>query len=1742
MSIIKKPYELSVWEDVLIYVGKDSNGEDIESSNINDLAIIDYQYYTENRLAIIGSDTMTDPGRAHNVIFKKNINGTQIVTFDMFYQYENFETGEIIRNPLINLVVDERKIKLFYEKQWYDFIVKKDDEKGRDYKYSYTCTGLAANELGKTGFNIELDVELENNIGTIQQLGEAVLSGSDWQLASEGQEVIQQTNNEALYSIILTSPLNNIKQLDETTPIYQEETFTTIPSGARIYVYYTPYATQEKDYFQFIYVYNDTGMENPDLLEDNITINCNNSRTYDLYISNVEWENEKPSFAIGTPVVAQYRGERYVRKQLSSYDPVLERTVLKYIRDEIEYYGYTTTKYIDTTTVQNYIYNSTNFSGTSYWGIYGESTLKFIQARVFPNVQIDNIGMERAGYLVVNFGNSLETRLVNEGIIQNYSRINKFDKGEKYRFRISIGTVSGQDFTFLTTLPFKIQVKKYLKIDQDSAEDIIYFDSNNLTPQIENNYIIIDMECLHSATWRELKDAVGIFLIPTAQTSIDYYIKDIQFYNYVVGKNDIIIAPNDPIENLPDVRIETENHFYNPSENLGKLTEEDYIFSESDPSLYTPLYGSGENKFEKVRSISAKESNRFNLLQELSEIFECWVRFNIDHELDGTIKIEDFDYYNLVNIPEGESTNNYYIYDWNNRKYVSPVEEQAIKGQKYYEKVSRKRQVKKVTFYKEILIDNYAGFKYGINLKDNNRTLDSEQIVTKIIVKNNNCDQAENGFCSIARAKDNPIKENFVYNFDYYTSQGIINTNTLNNDLYLEINGSIGLYPKLSRLNKERNELIDSAAPLANSIDNLNSRYQVAILEYNAAEKELQRMKDPKSGTIYQYTHYIYEDFYNQYTRTENHLNVPAYNNEIYYINVAGVTNITSDDGELVFYQATNDTEPQSGKTYYYMSSGRFTQLNSTKFRNTSIYYEEVSESYEAGTYFQTSDEVSQLSFIGDGNPEIYIYNAARRRIQDLGAEDFINDNFTISTLEKIVTQENNKINAKKELDQVKPDLEETQQKYDAIQDQLKNIANATNEIEKEFIVKYSRYIQEGSWTDDNYMDDDLYYLDSLSVLYQSAYPKVSYNFSVIDISALEEYELYKFDIGYKTYVEDTEFFGYQIIDTLRTPVKEQVVVTEATIYLDENDKNELKVQNYKSHFEDLFQRITAVTQNLEYHSGEYNRAANAITATGEISQSVMQKSLATSSYVISNAKDQSVSWDETGLQAVNLNDPAQITRLASTGILISADGGQTWGVAISGYGINTNYLSAGIIDADRINIMSGAWPTFKWDSLGLRAYGFTSDGQGNILSYDPSRYVAHDRFGIYGINGLTDANFQNIQDIKDNATFGLTWDGLFIKSTHRDGYVSIDSQEDITLNEYYTSNGERLERIRGKFGLLSDGDTNTLGQDIYGLALYDSNGQSTVETKSNGTLWLKSQMDIGDSSTNEIYIGVGKQATEAEVLKYGANHGKKVFTVHGASYTDETGASGGNTTIDRFSVYEDGFIVSRGSYISGPINITEGGQIGNMTVAGLVDTVGVRIVPGNTEFKYNNNEATPSSMTFTVTHGFEGTPTYQWYLWKNASEIDNHSIANAQSNSYTYIFSDSDFQNGIAYLKVKVSINGQNYTDRITLSYVSDGDGTPGEDGVVYTYYIDSSLGDVINISNLPIGAIQTQLTGHIYKTQGNGAPTEITNSVNNWEWHQIDENGNDTIIQGVTTSSFGYNLASWNRVQIYFIANVNS
>jgi hypothetical protein len=105
----------------------------------------------------------------------------------------------------------------------------------------------------------------------------------------------------------------------------------------------------------------------------------------------------------------------------------------------------------------------------------------------------------------------------------------------------------------------------------------------------------------------------------------------------------------------------------------------------------------------------------------LAELFECWVRFRIDHERDGSIALDE-----------------------------------------------NKRQKKWVSFYESVERNNYTGFKYGINLKSIKRNVESEGFVSKLIVKNNSNEYARDGFCSIARASENPSGENFILDFNYY--------------------------------------------------------------------------------------------------------------------------------------------------------------------------------------------------------------------------------------------------------------------------------------------------------------------------------------------------------------------------------------------------------------------------------------------------------------------------------------------------------------------------------------------------------------------------------------------------------------------------------------------------------------------------------------------------------------------------------------------------------------------------------------------------------------------------------------------------------------------------------------------------------------------------------------------------------------------------------------------------------------
>jgi hypothetical protein len=112
-----------------------------------------------------------------------------------------------------------------------------------------------------------------------------------------------------------------------------------------------------------------------------------------------------------------------------------------------------------------------------------------------------------------------------------------------------------------------------------------------------------------------------------------------------------------------------------------------------------------------------------------------------------------------------------------------------------------------------------------------------------------------------------------------------------------------------------------------------------------------------------------------------------------------------------------------------------------------------------------------------------------------------------------------------------------------------------------------------------------------------------------------------------------------------------------------------------------------------------------------------LESTLANNSFVLSNAKDQSVRIDEAGITTESMTNASERVRIVSGGIFLSTDGGETWRTGITASGINTSLLTAGQINADEINIMSGGQPSFRWDSKGLSAY-YKENGSYNLNKY----------------------------------------------------------------------------------------------------------------------------------------------------------------------------------------------------------------------------------------------------------------------------------------------------------------------------------------------------------------------------------------------------------------------------------------
>ena len=904
-----------------------------------------------------------------------------------------------------------------------------------------------------------------------------------------------------------------------------------------------------------------------------------------------------------------------------------------------------------------------------------------------------------------------DTWLFNTGIMTNVQDIKNFSEGESYVFKISCAL--GEDGKGLYDvqkigLSFDIKIAEFLYNNKGQLE--FKEDQNPIfegktsnewkNSNIENNnkYSEAYLQCKRNISTQELKNKkIGIFIKPNLGESSFFgqflYLFDMQFFKLIKDEEGNEYLPNGYIKeagndtihfftDAPNPIIKTDFYYYLPNQTVSSKEEIEYLYigAKRDDLYPEKISQNGE----KIRSITASGTNRFNLLQILSETFECWCGFDVKHKENGEIMLVK-DYVEAMVDAGGPEQENTISIDagLSSQKNLVTVDSGTVSLQELY------APVKFIFFQENVGQENSADFIYGINLKSIQRTLLTDDITTKIIVKTNNNRFATQGGSDISRSELNPTSGNILYDFSHYVRQGLLNQEALTNDLYNDKSSCwIGFYSKLKKINTKIQELESEKKDLLSIQNKLTSEVTSAEILLDSASTDLQQAE---------------EDFL---LRTD----------------------------------------------------GKYS-------------YDNIEEN---SSYLQDKD------ILAKGEEIIYL-------------KQIINS--TAKSLE-VARKDLNKINEK-------------------IETIAKNIEIKSSEKKNLFTIfenKYYRFIQEAPWSSDDYVDDNLYFLDAESTLRNSAQPKVQYTLSTLDIGVLPEYENFQYSLGDITHIQDTEFFGWTIKDGKKTPYREKIVVTEQIINFDTPEKNIIKVQNYRTQFEDLFQRMTAATQQLEFYSGAYSRAADIVKPNGSVVPEALTETLSSNEQTLKNAKNQTVIWDDAGLTTVNTQAPEQIVRLVGGGIFMSEDGGNTWSTAITSKGISAKLITSGQINTDIITISNNNQPAFRWDVNGLSAY--FKEGKN---PYDPTSYVRFDQHGIYGVRSFQ-GEISGINDIQSNAIFSLTWKGFTLKSSGGNGSVVISSEEDFAIKDSQGTNIIKLGRFSAENG-----------EEKHGLIIRDSENQSTL-------------------------------------------------------------------------------------------------------------------------------------------------------------------------------------------------------------------------------------------------------------------------------------------------------------------------
>lgn len=205
----------------------------------------------------------------------------------------------------------------------------------------------------------------------------------------------------------------------------------------------------------------------------------------------------------------------------------------------------------------------------------------------------------------------------------------------------------------------------------------------------------------------------------------------------------------------------------------------------------------------RLRTLQQSKSNRFNLIQEASKVFEIYPYFYIEYDNTGKVKLDE-----------------------------------------------NGRMKKHILYMTEKGIEQQVGFRYEKNLSNITRNIDSAAITTKLFVQSVDSDLSETGVCNIQTAQDNLGKNSYIMDFSYYTQKGLLNPEQVQRDIYGIENGDFAFLPTIDSYNSIYDKYTNLIINLTNEeMITLKAKIDVSVTGVSTALEERKKI----SQRMYQF-------------------------------------------------------------------------------------------------------------------------------------------------------------------------------------------------------------------------------------------------------------------------------------------------------------------------------------------------------------------------------------------------------------------------------------------------------------------------------------------------------------------------------------------------------------------------------------------------------------------------------------------------------------------------------------------------------------------------------------------------------------------------------------------------------------------------------------------------------------------------------------------------------------------------